>query len=369
MKKWLLLTLCLAAAGYGADATRYRIREGRMMGFIDRTGTVVIPPQFDAAEPFSDGMSRVYLGSKAGYINTDGKLVVPARYDTASKFEKGRAIVSEGGKYKVIDKTGATVNEIPYRVLGDYHADLVVVQRQRSTGADGKTIPGAYGYIDRDGRVVIEPRFMPAGGFPDDGGLAVGGLDRQWVYFDRTGKVLISIPMEGRDRADGFHDGLLRVKEGFYWGYKDASGKWSIPAKFDNAGNFEDGVAQVELKGKYIAIDVRGDQVKIAKGPRKVAKASDGLTRAVDGDRMGWLKTDGKPAFPFRVYEQSFDFSCGLARIRLEGRFGFLDKTGELKIPNQYASASDFENCLAMVMTREGWAYIDPAGKEVWRGK
>jgi hypothetical protein len=48
-------------------------------GFIDLTGAFVIPPQFDAAEGFFKGLSRVTLGSKdaakSGYIDSHGAFV------------------------------------------------------------------------------------------------------------------------------------------------------------------------------------------------------------------------------------------------------------------------------------------------------
>jgi len=366
-RRWFLL-LCVATAGWAAEPNAlFRIREGRKIGFIDRTGKVVIAPKFETAEDFVEGLARVYVGAEAGFVDRSGKFVIQPVYSTATNFENGRSLVSKDGKYSLIDKQGNTVAEIPYRVLGDFHAGLATVQRPRRTDAEGKTVPLAYGYIDRSGKMVIEPRFMPAGAFPDDGkGLAVGGLNREWVYFDRTGKIMLRVSMEGRDRADAFHEGLLRWKEGFYWGYKNAAGEWAIAAKYDAATDFKDGLARVELEGKWTWIDASGQQVE-APLRERVGKTAEGLTLYREGDRMGYLKADGTPAFAFRRYEEARDFSCGLARIKLDGRFGFMDTAGNLKIPNVYASATDFVNCLAMVMGKAGWAYIDAEGKVVWQ--
>ena len=358
----------IVAIGHAADSEAlFRIHEGRKVGFINRTGQVVIAPKFETAEDFSEGLARIYVGSEAGFIDRTGKFVIQPIYTTATNFENGRSLVSKEGKYSLIDKQGKTIAEIPYRVLGDFHGGLATVQRPRTTGADGKAIPPAYGYINRDGKMVIEPQFMPAGPFPDDGnGLAVGGLNREWVYFDRTGKIILRVSMEGKDRADAFHDGLLRFKDGFYWGFKNAAGNWAIPAKYDQVSDFQDGLARVELEGKWQWIDTSGKQVEAPKLER-VGKTSEGLTLYRDNDRLGYLKADGAPAFPFRRYEEAKDFTCGLARIKVDGRYGFLDTSGNLKIANIYASATDFTNCLAMVLTKEGWAYIDPAGKTVWQ--
>ena len=43
-------------------------REGKW-GFMDRTGRMVIEPQFEAAFPFTEGFSRIQLKGKWGYMN------------------------------------------------------------------------------------------------------------------------------------------------------------------------------------------------------------------------------------------------------------------------------------------------------------
>jgi len=46
---------------------------------IDKTGKLVIQPQFDGAAPFSDGLAKVGMGkypdTKIGYIDKTGKYV------------------------------------------------------------------------------------------------------------------------------------------------------------------------------------------------------------------------------------------------------------------------------------------------------
>ncbi len=164
-------------------------------------------------------------------------------------------------------------------------------------------------------------------------------------------------------------DGVVRWKEGFYWGYRDASGAWAIEPKFDDARDFENGVASVEKEGKWIQIDTRGRTVPVNKGPRAIRPASDGLTLAADGDRLGYLLPNGRPAFEFRKYDAAHDYQCGMARIKLDGKFGYLDKSGRLAVANQFVSATDFKGCLAMVLGSDGWMYIDTGGKAIWKSE
>jgi len=48
-------------------------------GYIDKTGNLVIGPEFDTANPFSGGMARIGIGDretgKWGYIDKTGKYV------------------------------------------------------------------------------------------------------------------------------------------------------------------------------------------------------------------------------------------------------------------------------------------------------
>jgi hypothetical protein len=51
------------------------VQTGGKSGFIDRTGKVVIAPQFDDCTSFTDGLAAVMVGGKLGYIEHTGKYV------------------------------------------------------------------------------------------------------------------------------------------------------------------------------------------------------------------------------------------------------------------------------------------------------
>jgi len=103
-------------------------------GFIDKTGKVVIPPQFDWAMEFSEGLAAVEIRtetrtpnpkggvdigtiSKWGYINPTGEMVIQPQFDSAGTFKNGLAQVTiEGDSWQdrtsgYIDKTGKYVWE------------------------------------------------------------------------------------------------------------------------------------------------------------------------------------------------------------------------------------------------------------------
>ena len=65
-------------------------------------------------------------------------------------------------------------------------------------------------------------------------------------------------------------------------------------------------------------------------------------------------------------------FSEGLAAVKIDGKWGFIDKSGQVVIqpqfskPNLFAKPSYFFGGLALVWAGEKWGYIDTTGKYVW---
>ena len=85
------------------------IKQGKY-GFIDKTGTLVIPMQYDVVNGFSEGLAKVKINGKCGFINITGNVVIPLTFTDAASFESGIAWVKdETNRTFYIDKTGKEV--------------------------------------------------------------------------------------------------------------------------------------------------------------------------------------------------------------------------------------------------------------------
>jgi hypothetical protein len=77
----LALLSCGQQAGAqtaGAEKTHaglFLVSVSGTWGYIDKTGKLVINPQFAGASSFSEGLALVWVGAKAGYIDKAGKFV------------------------------------------------------------------------------------------------------------------------------------------------------------------------------------------------------------------------------------------------------------------------------------------------------
>ena len=72
----------------------------------------------------------------------------------------------------------------------------------------------------------------------------------------------------------------------------------------------------------------------------------------------------GDVVIPFK-YDEAYNFSEGLAMVKLNGKWGFVDKSGKVVVPLKYDFPDDFSEGLATVTLKGKWGFIDKSGKEV----
>jgi len=102
---------------YFSDGLARYMEQGKI-GFMDENGVKVIPAIFEFVLPFSEGLAafcekckevrhdeyKRIEGGKWGYINKSGEIVVDPEYDKAGSFKDGQAEVSKGQKKYLIWK-------------------------------------------------------------------------------------------------------------------------------------------------------------------------------------------------------------------------------------------------------------------------
>lgn len=98
---------------------------------------------------------------------------------------------------------------------------------------------------------------------------------------------------------------------------------------------------------------------------------SDGLARIERDGKYGFIDNTGQVVIPPK-YDLAWDFSEGLARVSQNGKAGFIDNTGKVVIPLKYDKADSFYNGVAGVLDRStGEAfYINRQGERLyWLGE
>jgi len=97
---------------------------------------------------------------------------------------------------------------------------------------------------------------------------------------------------------------------------------------------------------------------------------SEGLAMVKLNGKYGYIDKSGKELIPFKYdlahyLDLGHNFSEGLAAVILNGKYGYIDKSGKEVIPFKYDLGHDFSEGLAEVVLNDKCGYIDKSGKEV----
>jgi WG containing repeat len=173
--------------------------------------------------------------------------------------------------------------------------------------------------VNRDGSIVVEPRF---------------------------------------DFVDDFHEGRALVRSGGLYGYVDLQGQRVVEPQYPIAGRYYRGLAEVDVGGKSALIDLDGRQVL---APRFIGAVP--FTRNVfwvnDGERSHINLRPGREEFPGANAPPPGN------PLRHNAKWGLVDATGTWIRAPEFRDIASFDpenENLMWAQARTGWGLIRPDG-------
>lgn len=282
----------------------------------------------------SDPYYRFIKNGKAGFINQSGKIVIQPTLWASGNYQDG--VINgllETNYQKYIDlKTGNKVSS------DYYHQNISIFD-----GLSVKRFENKFGFTDRRGKTIIEPKFVYAKDFSE--GLAPVVLEGPCYYYNsespcpgadtfpvgtnsqpNTACQFNFINIEGKLISDRnfldvkeFSENLAPVKTSEGWGYMNKNGRIIIAPQFEEANPFSEGLALVKHRNLYGYINVAGTFV-IEPQFKSAESFSSGLAPVGEyGDetvsnKFYYINKNGKPATSDKFLLASRYFK-GLAHV------------------------------------------------------
>ncbi|KAE9631518.1 hypothetical protein GP644_04150 [Parasedimentitalea maritima] len=361
----------------------------------------------DLLHPFPAPYGREWP-QKMGFINGTGNLVIPQEFDFShhSKFGPGGyALVRKGRQRLIIDTNGQTAFELPsdtfnvwniapdeagifpvehridhaspwayvqdgrdrvYRGRSKYYA-MDLTGNIRFEGYITKALHGHYffkdsvslsapqGIMNHEGEVIVPAELHYINSSPTEPYLSVM-RDGNFGVIDFAGNEILSISK----KVTRFSD-FSRVSNGLVQYYDDATKMCpSISLDGEEVGHLPPNQWMY-----YPACPTLSDGLALLHWERH-----DGDAVYVDAYGGYMLGDDRKPII-FSPEKRMGFFYEGLATIRQDDKAGFIDKTGAIVIPRQFYGASDFSGGLARVTqtyddhSSQRYSFINQAGEVV----
>jgi len=367
----------------------YKVSKYEKYAIVNKSGNIVTQ-WYDKVYKFNGRFLKVEKEGKFAYLNEIGGLII-GWYDQVGELENNTILVKNNNKYAYYNTKHQTTSEW-FDTLSTYSDGYAVAVQN-----------GQYGFIDKQGIVKIGFNFDFALNF--NNGLAVVENNGKVAYIDKKG----NIPMGWNDPIIFFNSqpphGLTVVKIGQKYGYQTLNGKRVIPAKYDYAENFSEGLALVKTNPQEKLIDLEGNLKPLDSYPKdslttrlnwgnshngkpvivtkwncefinfdRITVISlteyddafsfyNGKAKVIKGDKFNYINHEGKLIGTWQELPQNYH------AVSKNGKFGFVDKNNKTVIDYKYNFAKDFDNGIAKVRigSRKKGKYfiINEKGEEI----
>jgi len=354
-----------------SDTPLFRVLQNGKVGYIDRSGKIVIAPRYksfylrSAEQDFFNG--TLIVG--ATWISAKGQERRVAETTWNTPLVEGVAIESVAEmdwltfpKKRLLDAKGNVLAIVKATWIDAFSEGLAAYGEPRWLDL----LPGFAprvpfrGYLDRRGNVAIPATFAYAGPFRE--GLAAVAVNGKCSV--GWGLPAPSAPAVASGCGGLMLDTAVTIPPCAH-GYIDKSGNYKIAPRFEMAQDFSEHRAGVQKGGKWGFIDPVGTEI-IRPKYEAVLPFSEGLAGVWNGKVWGFIDLLGA-----EIIAPQFDrvkaFSSGLAAVEKGGRWYYINRGNQTVIPGPFLQATPFALGLAHVQLSENrWAWLDERGKVVF---
>lgn len=267
---------------------------------------------------------------KWGYCNANKELILEPSWDFAWPFYHGLAAVEKNGKKGYIAPNGKVVIKPEYDLVKPFTEDYAFAFTDGSwylINSKGKRLSNGYGYIYDDRETCGQTQLFKVYSMQANGKAAFG-----WI--NRKGREVIA-PQYSLVRP--FSEGYAAVQVAdSLWGFIDSTGSTVVEPQFYGAHPFNNGIAQVAYEPTL-----------------KFACFVNALNSIVSHKDYSWRENE------------PIVFSEGLAAVRTNGRYVYVDESLSVVLDSNYTAAGPFEEGVAIVKRKSRYGLINRQGEEI----
>ena len=226
-----------------------------------------------------------------------------------------------------------------------------------------------WGYVNKNGAKCTDYAYRNAGYFSTSIAPVVD-RDKLAYFIDSEGnKKKVVVGVKNVQEIGMVASELLPVYNGSYWGFYNLDNEY-VFGKYTETTAMGNGIAAVKIDEEWALINSEGNKItdknyeNIALDEKKVVYRNDRIFVYEDFyfhmiDALG--KTIGKG-----LYQDADVFNDDTyAAVKIDNKWGFIDKSGKVVIEPMYEAARSFSNGYAPVRKAGKWGFIDKSGKVV----
>lgn len=332
--------------------------------------------QSDTVLPIAHDLLLSYNGSSGRLFSAEGLLLDSIFYEQIVPLDSNLFLVRDEEAYGVKDISGKLILEVEH--------DTIIYSNPFFYARSNK----GWHIFNKFQRQLTR---QPLAGLRPQGELLIAAREeRYWGYIDFTGKVSIGYKY---DEAQAFVGEHAVVKYLGGYGVINSFGEWVVPARHEKIeiikpnlfliqnGQFKQlrnqrnelifetynsiinhpiGLVEKDSRGKLGFIDPKGNP--------KLRLEYDSISDVLSGQyviliRDGYyslVTLEGKIIIPdYSQFEKIFPFTQNFIGMQKDGKYGYFDLEGRLRIANQYEMVGTWQEDRGPVMLKGKWGFVD----------
>lgn len=326
---------------------------GRHLGYINSTGTIIIPPIHTKIEDPKSNFILAKKESKYGVYDTNGICIIPFEYDGIQI--ENDFIVKKNKVYSLLDQKGKKLTSTTFSHMSSIN-DVKSLYRV-SKSIDKKSITGV---INREGKFIIPMEFKEIYKFSDELFLVLDKNRKQGVY--RINGDLILPAKYDRIEISSNKNIISAIKEDTYY-LVNQYGKLVNSKEYIKF--MKNGLMVAKKRDeKYGLLNSEGVVISSFIYDQIYRDRCDAFIIVKKNQEYGVLNEYGK-----EIIATEYDkISCpgqGLILANKHGKYGYLNLKGEVVIPFIYDDANSFFNSKAEVRINNERFTINLKGERI----
>lgn len=407
---------------YPLGSLRYAVqnRENKTALFTEN-GRQVTPFSIDSLSQLNNNIAIIYQDGKQGLINRDGNILkepvfreitienktVKARLpDTWKILDAQNKLIREieadsllplgNDRLKMTNAFGSQLWNTQFAPIAQtYFTRLNQFQNDQTLFSVGER----WGVLNRDGTIILPAEYDQII-MDDDHFLASKHLPGKqwWILFDKNGKALTT---KAYEQIDKFNGTFFPVRKNGFYGGVNLYGQEIIACVFDSISGTNQNLVAVKFRGQYGIMDTderwvvtpQPNPISLLNAERYFEKSGnitflksitgeiiyfttnpltiqdDKLFETISSGGKWTINFDGQIIHREQPHsersEEIYPSSEGYRGLKKNGRYGFIDDQGRLRIANRYEGIQPFSEGLAAVKIRGKWGYLNKEDKIV----
>ncbi len=332
-------------------------KDSDYVGFIDTSGKYLIPPVYDEATIFKEGLAVVSKNDSVFFINKENQNVFNAFYNDAFTFVNGNAPVNINTQWFLINRQGQR-SAGPFEDLSEQSENIYIVK-----------VNNKYGAMDVYGNSIIPAQYDRLGDFKN--GFAYYLNNGLYGFVNKNG---LASKANYQWISDFDENKIAIIKLNNLFGLVNENDSIILQPQYDLVLKAENTIFITVKNNKYGFYSGKGCFISdIDFDFKKELPASyytnGKLFKLCKKNKQALMDINGRVSIDYDAYEEVNFAQNNLIHIKRKNKHGFVDRKLNIVIPPKYNSATDFNDGLSICTLKLETFLIDTKGVIQYKSK